>query len=151
MSARHGVMKTSLSPSEVAHAWFQRVWNDRDDAAVDEMLNPQGSIVGISARDATALTGPAEFRAFRDAIFSILPDIRVEVSKVITDGDWVAVRFTCAGTHTGDGLGMKASGRSVAFSSMGMGRVQNGQWVEGWNLVDFISLERQVGGTLVFG
>lgn len=144
-------MNTSLSPSEVAHAWFQRVWNERDDAAVDEMLNPTGQIVGISARDATALTGPAEFRAFRDAIFTILPDIKVTVSKVITDGDWAAVRFVCTGTHTGDGLGMKASGRAVEFSSMGMGRVENGQWVEGWNLVDFLSLERQAGGTLKFG
>ena len=134
------------TPSDVAREWFQKVWNERDEESIDRMLNPKAEIVGISASDATVLRGPAEFRVFRGAFLSAFPDLRVEITKVIEQDDWVAVRFTCEGTHSGEGLGVAPSGRRVHFFSMALGRVENGQWVEGWNMVDFPELNRQMGG-----
>jgi hypothetical protein len=29
-----------------------------------------------------------------------------------------------------------------------MGRVENGQWVEGWNVVDFFALQKQANGEM---
>jgi predicted ester cyclase len=63
----------------------------------------------------------------------------------------VAVRFVTKGTHTGPGLGTEPTHRPVEFSGIGMGRISNGQWVEGWNTIDFLTLNKQIGGTLRIG
>ena len=58
------------------------------------------------------------------------------------------MRFVCQGTHTGPGLGFEPHGHPVEFSAMAMGRVENGQWVEGWNVVDFLALQKQANGEM---
>ena len=59
-----------------------------------------------------------------------------------------AVRFVFEGTHTGPGLGFEPHGHLVEFSAMAMGRVENGQWVEGWNVVYFFALQKQANGAM---
>jgi predicted ester cyclase len=58
------------------------------------------------------------------------------------------VRFVCQGTHTGPGLGFEPHGNLVQSSAMAMGRVENGQWVEGWIVVDFFALQKQANGAM---
>lgn len=141
-------MSRARTLSDHAHEWFEKVWNERDESAIDRMLNAKTQIDGIGVKDATSLSGPEEFKVFHRAFLSGLPDLKVTITKTVEEGDWVCVRFVCDATHTGPGLGMPPTGRKVSFSSIAMGRVENGQWVEGWNLVDFISLNQQIGGAL---
>src|SRR4051794_24720447 len=41
------------------------------------------------------------------------PDLTVTVDETIAEGDKVVVRWTAAGTHTGDLFGMPPTGRTV--------------------------------------
>jgi predicted ester cyclase len=141
-------MHDSSSPSHLAYDWFQQVWNERDESAIDRMLNPRGQVQGLAVRDATSLRGPEEFKYFHRALLSAIPDLRVTVGKVIEQEGWVAVHFVCEGTHTGQGIGVAPSNSRVNFSGMAMGKVENGQWVEGWNSIDFLTLNQQIGGMM---
>jgi predicted ester cyclase len=38
----------------------------------------------------------------RTILWSAVPDLRWTLEQVIAEGDWVAVRWTMRGTHTGD-------------------------------------------------
>lgn len=58
------------------------------------------------------------------------------------------MRFVCEGTCTRLGFGFEPHGNHVEFSTMAMGRVENGQWVEGWNVVDFFALQKQANGRM---
>jgi len=123
--------------------WFDEVWNKRREEAIEEMLGPNGIAHGL-AESGEDLPGPAEFRRFYRQFRSGFPDIRVTVDQVIGEGDTTAVRFTAYGSHTGDGLGIKATGRPVRVSGMCMIRWKDGRIAEAWNEFDAAGLMRQL-------
>lgn len=123
--------------------WFEEVWNKKRDAAIDEMLSPAGVLHGLS-ETGEELPGPEAFRRFYRQFRSGFPDIRVTVDQVIAEGDMTALRFTAYGTHSGDGLGIKATGRPIRVTGMAMVRWKDGKAVEGWNEFDASSLMRQI-------
>ena len=141
-------MSVPNSPSDVAREWFQKVWNERDESAIDRLLSPETGIGSLHFEDMTVLRGPEQFKPFHKAMLSAIPDLHVTINKVIEQGDWVSVRFVCQGTHTGPGLGFEPHGNRVQFSAIAMGRVENGMWVEGWNVVDFFALQKQANGEM---
>ena len=123
--------------------WFEEVWNKRREEAIEEMLAPHGIAHGL-AESGEDLPGPAEFRRFYRQFRSGFPDIRIKVDQVIAEGDTTAARFTAYGSHTGDGLGIKATGRPVRVSGMCMIRWKDGQIAEAWNEFDAAGLMRQL-------
>ena len=123
--------------------WFEEVWNKRREEAIEEMLGPHGVAHGL-AESGEDLPGPAEFRRFYRQFRSGFPDIRIKVDQVIGEGDTTAIRFTAYGSHTGDGLGIKATGRPVRVSGICMIRWKDGQIAEAWNEFDAAGLMRQL-------
>ena len=113
----------------LARRWFDEVWTQRRDATVVELLaDPcEGHMEGGEVR------GPREFLAARAALLGALPDLRVVVEGTLAEGDEVAIRWSASGTHRGDELGPKASGRRIAFRGISWIRVRNGRIVEGWD------------------
>lgn len=144
-------MNMLKTPSDLAREWFQKVWNERDESAIDRLMKPDLELAGLHLNDATSLRGPEEFKQFHRVFLTAIPDLQITLSKVIEQGDWVAFHFVTTGTHTGPGLGAEPSNQRVQFSGMGLGRVENGKWVEGWNTIDFLTLNMQIGGTLRIG
>jgi predicted ester cyclase len=57
----------------------------------------------------------------------------------------VVVRFTAAGTHTGDGLGFPATNARMRVSGITIARVEDGVLTEGWNIFDSMGLLQQLG------
>ena len=123
--------------------WFEEVWNKGRDSAIDELLAADGVAHGL-AEDGQDLPGPSEFRKFYRQFRSGIPDIRITVDEVIAEGNTTALRFTAVGTHSGDGLGIKATNRRVRVSGMCMMRWKDGMIVEGWNEFDAAGLMRQI-------
>ncbi|HEX4438957.1 MAG TPA: ester cyclase [Thermoanaerobaculia bacterium] len=113
----------------LAHRWFDEVWTQRRDATVVELLaDPcEGHMEGGDVR------GPRDFLAARAALLGAIPDLKVVVEGVIAQGDEVAIRWSASGTHRGDALGPKASGRETLFRGISWMRFQNGRIVEGWD------------------
>lgn len=82
------------------------------------------------------------FAMFRDA----MPDLEVTIDELIVDGDRAAVATTIRGTHTGELLGLPATGRPVEVVGVDMVRVRDGRIVEHRGLTDTVGLMRQLGG-----
>jgi len=125
--------------------WFEEVWNKGRESVIDEMFRADGIAHGL-AEDGHDLPGPSEFRKFYRQFRSGIPDIRITVDEVIAEGNTTALRFTAVGTHSGDGLGIKATNRRVRVSGMCMLRWKDGMIVEGWNEFDAAGLMRQLTG-----
>lgn len=125
--------------------WFEEVWNKAREAAIDEMLAPDVIAHGL-AEDGRDGTGPDDFRKFYRQFRSGIPDIRITVDQVIEEGDTTACRFTANGTHSGDGMGIKATNRPIRVSGICMMRWRDGRIVEGWNEFDAAGLMRQITG-----
>ncbi|MGV3723049.1 MAG: ester cyclase [Actinomycetota bacterium] len=127
----------------LARQWFEEVWCKHRTEAIAEMMAPDVVTHGMSEDDAP-LRGTAPFVELHHKFCSAFPDLRITVEDVIGEGDRTAIRFSVAGTHTGEGLDLPPTGRSIHFEGMTFSRWKDGRIVEGWNQVDFPTMTRQL-------
>jgi steroid delta-isomerase-like uncharacterized protein len=84
-------------------------------------------------------------RQFWTVFFAGLPDVRVTMEDLVVSGDRVVGRFVYRGTHTGDLMGIPATGKPVEMRSIDIWRVQNGMFVEHWDELNLLQVFQQVG------
>jgi steroid delta-isomerase-like uncharacterized protein len=84
-------------------------------------------------------------RQFWAVFFTGLPDVSVTMEDLVISGDRVVGRFTYRGTHTGDLMGIPATGKPVEMRSIDIWRVQNGMFVEHWDELNLMQVFQQIG------
>ena len=84
-------------------------------------------------------------RQFWTAFFAGLPDVRVTMEDLVVSGDRVVGRFVYRGTHTGDLMGIPASGKPVEMRSIDIWRMQDGMFVEHWDELNLLQVFQQIG------
>jgi predicted ester cyclase len=99
-------------------------------AAVDELFAPR------AARRVKRLF--AEFR-------SAFPDWQEETVELVAEGDTVAGRFKCSGTHRGEFLGEAPTGKRMEVEEVFFLRAEDGKFVDFWALEDSMGRMRQLG------
>lgn len=132
----------SHEPEAVMRTWFEEVWNQKREDTIDRIFAPTGVAYGLPGGP---VQGPANFRPIFHAFHGALPDIHIEILRAITQGELVWVHCRVTGTHTGDTLGFPATGKSVDFEGVTIARIANGQFQEGWNVFDFLTMYQQLG------
>jgi steroid delta-isomerase-like uncharacterized protein len=123
--------------------WFEEVWSKGRVEVIDEMFPVDGIAHGL-AGDGGDMRGPEAFKVFHKTFRGAFPDMQVLVEDILSQGDKVAVRFVVQATHTGDDLGIPATGKRVRCTGMTFARFNDGKIVEGWNNVDIASLLDQI-------
>jgi steroid delta-isomerase-like uncharacterized protein len=83
------------------------------------------------------------------AMFALMLDafegFRVEVDDVIEAGESLVGRYTYRGRHTGEYLGVPASGAEIELHSIDIWRVSDGQLVEHWDELNTLEFFQQIG------
>jgi len=77
-----------------------------------------------------------------------LPDRVDVIERIIADGDRVGLLFRVTATHSGGFFGVPPSGKRLDVYEIAMLRLENGQMVEGWFMMDEAELLRQMGAPL---
>jgi steroid delta-isomerase-like uncharacterized protein len=124
--------------------WFQEVWNQGKTRTIYNLLAPNAIARGQEGAEAE-LRGPDEFERFVNKIRSAFPDITVTIEDILGVGDKVVIRWSATMTHTGDGLGLRASGKSVRIRGISIARIQGGKIMEGWDNWDQLGMLQQIG------
>lgn len=76
-----------------------------------------------------------------------LPDVRNQIDEVIASGQWVVIRWTGYGTHTGaDLMGIPSSGKSVVAHGIYILRFEGNCVAEVWNNWDNLNVVVQLQG-----
>ena len=107
--------------------WMERVWNQQDNAAFDELMSDEFVSHGFRTSDKPG------WRSFHAVLRAAYSDIHITVEDQIVSGDKVASRWTGTMVH-------RATVSPVTFSGMTILRVRNGQIVESWNSVDYLPM-----------
>ncbi len=81
------------------------------------------------------------FTAFRAAF----PDWRMEIEKLVAEGNTVVGRFRCSGTNQGEFKGVPPTGRRMEVDEVYFLRVEDGKFVDFWALEDDLAHMRQLG------
>jgi steroid delta-isomerase-like uncharacterized protein len=77
---------------------------------------------------------------------SAFPDLTLPISAIVAEGDRVAVLNSVRGTHKGEFIGLKPTGRRIDAMAFQLYRIENGQLAEHWEVADFALLMRQLQG-----
>ncbi|MDJ0878952.1 MAG: ester cyclase [Halieaceae bacterium] len=130
---------------QVARA-LHNIWNARM-VGDTNVLYAEDAVLHASAReDAVGTTAIARF--YMD-MMSCLPDARLAVDYTCSqsmrdDGDFVAARWTLAGTHTGGTLWGAPTGAPILILGESQYRMINGKVVEEWLVFDELAVLTQV-------
>jgi len=112
---------------------IEEVINQGRLGVIDELFSPQLA--------AAVRHGHTAFRA----AFS---DWRMELIDVIAEGDQVAGRFTCSGTHTGPWRGAEPTGRRFEqVDEIAILRIRDNRFIDYWVLEDNAARMQQLGIT----
>ena len=84
-------------------------------------------------------------RQFWAAFFAALPDLSATMEDLVVSRDRVVGRFVYRGTHTGELMGIPASGNAVEMRSIDIWRLADGMLVEHWDELNLMEVFQQVG------
>jgi predicted ester cyclase len=127
------------SPGQIMRLWFEEVWNRRDGSRIASYLAPHGVIYALD-ESKTDARGPEEFRAFHSRFLDAFSNLQFTLHDVIESGPLAASRWSVRLTHSGDALGVPATGATTTITGMAMIRVEDGMVVEAWNEWDRLKL-----------
>jgi steroid delta-isomerase-like uncharacterized protein len=136
-----------MSPEEnvqIMRRWFQEVWNEGRMQTIHELFSPEGVARGQESPEGE-LHGPKEFEGFVRKIRGAFPDMKLEVEDVFATGDKGVLRWSGVMKHTGDAMGMPASGRTVRLRGITLVRFAGGKVVESWDNWDQLGMLQQIG------
>jgi steroid delta-isomerase-like uncharacterized protein len=107
----------------------------------DELCAP-GYTAQIGANPPMPLAGHQQFAAMFYAAFSGLHHV---IEDTVAEADKVAVRFTLHGTHSGDFMGLPATGRTIVVPAIAILRVADGKVTHLHAVFDQAGMMRQLG------
>lgn len=89
--------------------------------------------------------GPEGYAATAAYMRSVFSAAKWEAHDFFAAGDRFAVRLTFSGRHTGEFLGIPATGKTISVQHLHIYRIANGKAVEHWGGRDDLSLLIQLG------
>jgi steroid delta-isomerase-like uncharacterized protein len=128
--------------SDIAQRYTDGIWNKKD-MTIGETLFSDDFI------DHHPIPGQLPGReGFMDTVelyLSAFPDLQVQNDDVFGSGDRIVIRWTATGTHTGELMGIPASGNPVTITGIDILRIVDGQIAERWAEDNALELMGQIG------
>jgi len=121
---------------------FYEFWNSGDNALLKQALAPSFTDHTLPPGRPQGPRGPAfasrEFRA-------TVPDLAVEVKKMVVAGDYVTVHMLFTGHFTGTFGQLQGKDQSIAFIATDLLKVTDGRITDNWHIEDNLTLMSQLG------
>jgi steroid delta-isomerase-like uncharacterized protein len=73
------------------------------------------------------------------------PDARATIEEMVAEGDKVAKRWTYRGTHSGEFMGIPATGKEISMTAITIYRISGGKVAECWWNYDSLGVMQQLG------
>jgi predicted ester cyclase len=110
--------------------------------ATDELVAPD---VVIHMPLPVEALGPQRFKQVWAMLLRGLPDLHLTIEDLIAEGDTVVARNTVTGTHQGEYMGVRPTGKSITYDEIFIFRFAGGRIAEMWGVVDVFSQMKQLG------
>lgn len=127
------------------HRWFEEVWNNQNEEAINEMCAEDVVANGLTDAEGNTICGVEAYKNLFRTFLSAYPDMKITVEDTISEGDKIAARCRVSATHTGEGLGIAPTNQPLEFTGITIVKLKDGKIVEAWNEFDFMKMYSQVG------
>jgi len=95
--------------------------------------------------------GPEGAREHVRGVRRTYPDLTLTVERQIAEGEWVASCVTLRGTHLGEWLGIRPTGRTLRVTAVNVDRVVDGRIVEHGGAANLLGPLLEAGAVAVMG
>lgn len=132
---------TTAANKAIVRLYKVDILNSRDVDALDD-------VVALDYLDHAAFPGQVPGREGLKQRVTILVnalDPQWTIHDTIADRDLVVVRWSLAGTHRGEFLGIPPTGKSLTMNGIDTYRIEDGKMAEHWNVVDMLAFYQQIG------
>lgn len=102
---------TGIASKEIAEAYANQVWNDKEIDAVDRFVH-QDAVIHSLLGD---YHGTKAMKEVVQAWLKGFPDLTVHNDIIMSENDLVSIQWRAQGTHKGEFKGKKPTGKSVAY------------------------------------
>ena len=126
----------SVLQESFSYKWFDRVWNNSQEEAIDLMVDENAIIIGLNDE----LRGPAGFKTFYHSFRNDFDQIYVTVTSVVALDDGEEVYCNVRAVH-------KDSGQPVNFNGKCRMKIAGGKIQEAENEFDFAVMTQQIAAS----
>jgi len=127
---------------ETIRRFWEEVFNKRKLELVDNLFTEDYVYHGAAGQDVRGREG---LKQFLTMYFNAFPDIHAEVEDVFGEGNAVASRAMCRGTHKGELMGMPPTGKQIEIRVICTNRFAGNRVAEDWELPDLFGMMQQLG------
>jgi steroid delta-isomerase-like uncharacterized protein len=139
-------MSTLEQNKEIVQRVFHEFWRAGKTSVLDQLLATDVTNHELSKEPLSGRNAYKDWAiGFRQATATGFPDLDISVDALAAEGDLVTKRWTFRGTHSGDYMGLPASGRQVVMTGITIYRIQGGQVRETWWNYDALGMMQQLG------
>jgi len=140
--------KPEASPREFAESYFGHIWSNKDEAKLSDFYDFR---VGATYPGAQNFYGHDQVWEFLNQVFTAIPEAQMKIEHVadipyLGGARDVAVRWSLAGTHTGDGFYGEATGSDIYIMGVSHLRLINGRIREEVTIWDDVAVRRMIEG-----
>jgi predicted ester cyclase len=140
IASSHPQEQTRATLAAAKH--FYQFWNTGDEQALKAAIAPNFFDHALPPGRPQGPTGPAfASHNFRAAV----PDLHVEVRKMIVADDFVTVHMEFKGHFTGTFGSTKGQGQSIDFIATDLLKVTDGRITDNWHIEDNLTLLSKMG------
>ena len=125
----------------VVRRFVDEVLNEGDYAAMRELVHTEY----VYRSPDQELHGPEALEDLLTGYRTGLPDMKTSVDDLVVSGDKVVISVTFTGTHTGDLMGIPATGNQVSVHGVVLSRIEEGKIIEEREMLDMLGMFQQLG------
>lgn len=129
----------SEANKQLVRRWFEEVWNQQREEAIDEMFAREGKAYGFPEPN-SVLIGPESFKTVHRTFLGAFPDLHITLREIVTEGDRVAVAWTATMTHLGEHLGFAPTMKKETLDGSSFLTANGSQILEGTNYMEMQGL-----------
>jgi steroid delta-isomerase-like uncharacterized protein len=129
--------------AELIQRFYDEVISEGDLGKIDELITDD--VVDHEEGLPGQPEGKEGVVFFVNALRGAFSDIKATVGQTVESGDLASAQVTISGTHTGDWMGVPASGKSFEIDAIDMVRFEGSRCAEHWGVTDNMALMMQIG------
>ena len=128
--------------------YIEEVINTGDTSAIESFISPEYAEIFEGQRYSLGINGAKEHIL---GVRKTYPDLMLTIERQIAEDDYVATCITARGTHAGEWMGIKPTGRVVTYSGVNIDKVVGGKIAEHGGAANLLGPLLEIGAVQVVG